>query len=121
MSNAAPALVLFSATICLGLYNVRQFLRGQRKVGATAMHFLLGAAGLEAFVMLLFGTQAGGLAAAGPLATGIAALFLAALIGGTVAQVIRGRSARAMRSVLIAHIGAGAAGFLLLLVWVVRR
>jgi hypothetical protein len=115
--TAVPVLAILSAAVLLGLYLGLLYLRGERKPVLIGAHFLLGAGGLEALVMLLHGTPDGAAPRTGSLGTTAALFFVISIISGVSAALLR-RSRVIANTVLAAHAGVGAIGFMLLLYWV---
>jgi hypothetical protein len=97
----------------LGLRVLRGAPRKPVMIGA---HFILGAAGLEVFVMLLHGTPSGLVLAAGRFGWIAAGLFAAAMFAGISAALFR-RSPQTAKIVLAAHVGLGSLGLMVFLAW----
>jgi hypothetical protein len=118
--HATPAIVMLSASVALGLYLGFQYLRRVRsKPALIAIHLMLGAAGLEGAAMLLRGTPDGTIMPAGALVNTAALLLATAMISGFATPIIAKRSPRRVCSITLAtHVGFGATGFVLFLVWV---
>jgi hypothetical protein len=113
-----PVLVLFTATVALGLFLGYQYLRRiPSRPTMIGIHLLLGAGGMELVAMLLAGTPDGAAAPTGKLAHAAAALLLLALFTGLLAPMIGRRSRPTMNAALATHACAAGAGFALLLAW----
>ena len=111
--STIPVLVVLAAAVGVGLYNLREWWGGRRRMGLIAAHLLLGVGGAEALVGVLHGSD---LADGDPLRhTAKLALLLlgAAVFTGFGAPLLR-RSGFATLA-LAAHVGAGLAGFFLVL------
>jgi hypothetical protein len=95
------------------------YLKGIRKPGLIAAHLLLGAAALEQVAMLLRGSPSGGEWPNESLVK-TAGLLLAIGMGLGFATPLVRHSRQTMNTVLVGHIGAAAAGFVLFLAWLAR-
>ena len=113
-----PVVLLLAAAAGLGVYIGLLYLRGQRRAGLIGLHLLLGLGGLEGIVILLRGTPNGNAAAGGSLGNTAAAVLVIAAFAGFISPVIGRRSRKNGDVALVAHVGAGALGVLLFLVWV---
>ena len=115
-----PVVMLLCATVgigaCLGVLYLK---RRPLPVALIGLHFLLGAAALEVFAMLLRGAPDGTLLSATGMVKAAAGCIAAAMISGLLVPLIGG-SRRVTNVALAAHVGAGAAGTLLLLAWLAR-
>ena len=111
--STIPLLLVLSAAVGLGVYNLWGWWKGARRVGVIAAHLLLGVGGAEALVVALHGS---GLPEDDPvrqtakLALGLLAV---AVFTGFGSPLLR-RSGFANLA-LAAHVGAGLASFLLVL------
>jgi hypothetical protein len=111
--STVPVLLVLAAAAGLGLYNLREWWGGRRRMGLIAAYLLLGVGGAEALVGVLHGSD---LAADDPLRhmVKIALLMLgAAIFTGFGAPLLRKTSLSNIA--LAAHVGAGLAGFYLVL------
>ena len=111
--TTVPVLLVLAASAGLGLYNLREWWLGRRRIGLIAAHLLLGVGGAEALVGLLHGSD---LADDDPLrhtAKLVLLLLGAAIFTGFGAPLLR-KSGFANLA-LAAHVGAGLASFLLAL------
>jgi len=115
-----PVALLFFAAVILGIIIGLQYLRGIRKPVLIGTHLLLGAGGLEQFVIMLQGTPSGEVISPGTFGRVAAGFFVAALASGLLAPMIGRGSRRTANIALIAHIGVGAVGFLLFLAWLAK-
>jgi hypothetical protein len=116
--TAIPPLLLLTASVILGVMLGIQYL--QRKRGPPTLigfHLLLGAGGLEVLAMLLHGTPDRRIVPSGGIVTYAAGLLLAAMFTGLLVPLIGRRSRPTMNVALAIHVGVGAAGFVLFLVW----
>jgi hypothetical protein len=111
---AAPVVILLTAAVGLGLYNGLLYLRCQRKPALIGVHLLLGIGGLEGILLISRGEAVAG----GPLATAAVLVLGAAVVVGFTSPILGRRSRRAGETALMAHVTAGAAGFLLFLAWI---
>jgi len=115
--TAAPVILLLSAAVALGLYNLVNFLRGDRKSVVIGLHLLLGLGSLMALVYFLKDASDGEGAPAGSFGN-VAAGFLAlAAFSGLVGPLLAQRSKPTANVVLAAHACCGVAGFLTCLAW----
>ena len=108
-----PVLVILTAAAGLGLCNLYEWWHGRRSMGSIAGHLLLGVGGAEALVGVLHSSD---LADDDPVrhSAKLALMLLAAAIfTGFGAPLLR-KSGFANLA-LAAHVGAGLAGFLLVL------
>ncbi len=116
--RALPPVLLIAATVGLGVFIGQQYLRGiPRKTWMTALHLISGAFAMEGLAVLLQATNDEYTGNTGHWAVG---LLVGALFTGLVAAVIGRRGVKGTGWVLAAHAGAGALGFILLLVWVAQ-
>jgi hypothetical protein len=113
-----PVLLLLGASAALGLYLGLLYLRGVRKPVLIGTHLLLGAGGLEQLVMVMRGVPNGDTLRAGTFGTVAAGLLVAAMATGLAAPLLAGRSRRGGEAVLVAHICAGLAGFVIFVSWI---
>lgn len=117
--TVAPVLTLLTAAVLLGLWLGTKYLLGVRNNRLlVALHFILGIAGLEVLVQLLRGHALGRDAPAGSLG-GTAALVLAvAMFTGLLVPILAPVRPRTIGPTILVHTLIAAAGFGLLLVWV---
>ena len=117
-----PVVLLLSVAVALGLFLGMQYLRGVRASKVLiGVHLLLGAAGLEALARLLWGTTPDGtLLPAGTVGTVAAVLLAVAMFCGLTAPVLARRLPRTIHFAVATHVGIGAAGFVLFLLWATR-
>ena len=111
--STIPPLLILSAAVGLGLYNLFNWWKGVRRVGVIAAHLLLGVGGAEALVVALHGA---GLAEDDPqrVAAIRALLLLAgAIFTGFGAPLLRRTGAANLA--LAAHVLSGLLGFALAL------
>jgi len=102
--HALPPLALLAGTVTLGLYMALQYLRGrQNRHVMIGLHFFLGAAATETFMLVLHGTPDGGGPQSGPLGTaGLIALGLA-LFSGLMMPLLARSYPRSMTYLLGLH------------------
>jgi hypothetical protein len=117
---AIPALLLITVAVAIGVYLGLLYLRRERPrrivLGA---HILLGIGGLEQLAIFLRGaTPSGATVNVGSSGTAAAALFALAMLSGLIAPLLGQKSRRNGEFMLATHALAGAAGFVLLLIWV---
>ncbi len=120
--KAAAMLSLLGATVALGLYLGWRILRRQRNSAALgAVHLLLGAAGLECFVLLRRGAPDGTVIPAEIVGTTAAALLAFAMMSGLASQIIASMWGRRPANVALGlHATLGALGFLVFVFWLVK-
>lgn len=116
---AIPAVLIITTGVAIGVYLGLLYLRGvrPRKIVLGA-HILLGMGGLEQLAILMRGAPSGAALNVGSFGTGAAALFALALLSGFTAPLLGQRSRRNGEFMLATHALTGAAGFVLLLVWI---
>jgi hypothetical protein len=122
VQQLTPSILFLTAAVGLGAYLGWQYLRRVRsKPGLIALHLLLGGAGLEGVAMLLRGTPDGTVMPAGALVNTAALLLATAMISGFVTPMIAKRNPRRVGSIALAtHVGFGAAGFVLYVLWILQ-
>jgi hypothetical protein len=111
--STIPLLLVLSAAVGLGAYNLWGWWKGVHRVGVIAAHLLLGVGGVEALVVTL---HSSGLPDDDPVRhTGRIAFYLlaAAIFTGFGSPLLR-RTGLANLAIA-AHVGAALAGFLLVL------
>ncbi|WP_207790564.1 hypothetical protein [Polymorphobacter fuscus] len=114
-----PALVVFGATVAIGLYMGLQYLRGVRNNRMlVGVHVLIGVAGLEVFALLLRGAPDGTHLAESRMGPASALLLAAALFTGFLVPLIAAPKPAATGPALAVHAVAGTIGFGALLLWV---
>jgi hypothetical protein len=101
----------------LGVLLGVNYLRGVRKPVMIGFHLILGIGGLEQFAEVLGGAPNGVALAAGTYGNAAALVFVASIFTGLGAALLARYSRRRAEMVLISHVGIGAAGFVLLLLW----
>lgn len=114
-----PVTLFLLAAAGIGCLLGLNYLKGIRKPGLIAAHLLLGAAGLEQVAMLLRGAPNGDAWPSESLVK-TAGLLLAIGMGLGFATPLVRNSRQTMNTVLIGHIGAATAGFVLFLAWASR-
>lgn len=119
--KAIPVVLLLCGTVgigtCLGILYLK---RSRLPPVLIGLHFLLGAAALEVFAMLLRGAPDGTILSPSGMVRLAAGCVAAAMISGLFVPLIGGVSRRTVNVALLAHVTIGAAGFLLLLAWALR-
>ncbi len=111
-----PLILLFSATVALGVFLGVQHLRQRRgKPMLIGAHILLGAAGLEAVASLLWAGAPD--SPAHDVGTYAAGMLVAAMFIGLLSPLVGRRSRQTMTIALTTHASIAAAGFVTLLVW----
>lgn len=115
--NPVPVLVILTANVLLGLYLGLLYLRGDRKPVLIGIHLLLGLGGIETLAMLLHGTPDSTEAPDGNSGQAAALCFVAAVLLGLSAALLR-RSRRFANAVLASHAGLATIGLMLLLYFV---
>jgi hypothetical protein len=116
--RAMPSFLLLAATVALGVLLGLDYLRGERsKPLVIGAHLVLGAIGVESFVMLLRGAPDGSVLGAGPVGNAAAGLLAVAMMSGLIAPIIGRNSTRTMNTALVTHIGLAAGGVLLFVGW----
>ncbi len=113
--------ILFAITAMFGGWLAFQFWTGGKTFkGASALHLILGAAGLEGLALLLRGAPDGTKAPAGDLgpyaALGLAFTFMLGLFIPLIAKPKPGATTPA----IIAHASAATIGIGALLIWLIR-
>ena len=118
--------LLFGTTVMLGGYMAWQYWCGERaKKAMSAVHLLLGAAGLEGLALLLRGapdgTKAGGGMLFGFEAGAVAGLGLAlAFLTGLLVPLIARPKPASAGKLIIAHASIATLAFCLLMWWLMR-
>lgn len=121
MTAIAVVAVLFSITAMMGGWLAFQFWTGGKTFkGASAVHLIIGAAGLEGLVLLLRGAPDGTRAPVGELgpyaAFGLAIAFMTGLFIPLIAKPKPG----AATSAIIAHASVATVGLGALFIWLIR-
>jgi hypothetical protein len=121
MTAIAVVAVLFSVTAMMGGWLAFQFWTGGKTFkGASAVHLIIGAAGLEGLVLLLRGAPDGTRAPIGELgpyaAFGLAIAFMTGLFIPLIAKPKPG----AATSAIIAHASVATVGLGALFIWLIR-
>ena len=114
-------LILLGGTVALGLWLGWRYLRRvPNKPVHTAVHLLMGVAGLELLVMLRRGAPDGTLLTFETLGNASAILLLTAVMSGLLSPIIGRHWGRRPATVaLVAHAALGGSGFLLFVAWLV--
>jgi hypothetical protein len=125
MTAIAVVAVLFCITAMLGGWMAFQFWTGGKTFkGASAVHLLIGAAGLEGLVLLLRGAPDGTRAPIGELgpyaAFGLAIAFMTGLLIPLIAQSKRRPKPGTATSAIIAHASVATIGLGALFIWLIR-
>jgi hypothetical protein len=115
---AIPVILLLAAAVAMGLVNGQLYLRDRRKPVLIGIHFLLAAGSLEAFAVLLHGTQDGAAPPGARLVTVAAGLVAVALLAAVTASLLGRRRSQTAKILLAAHATAGLSGLVLLLAWI---
>ena len=116
----ALAIALLAATVALGIFLGILYLGRRRKPSLATLHLILGAAGIELFLILLHWTPAGLILPSGPTAAWAAGLLAAAMALGLFARLSYRRTPGRAEAMLGAHAAAGVAGLLVFLSWASR-
>ncbi|MCB8745779.1 hypothetical protein LHU53_02530 [Rhodoferax sp. U2-2l] len=119
MNPMIPVICLLTASMGLGLWMGRQFLR---RVSSNPIHIgfhlLLGVAGLEAVVMLMRITPDAVADSAGPSGKAAALVLALAVITGFATSVVARRWSRQSGGMVLAtHTVFGTLGFVMFLAW----
>lgn len=113
-----PVSLILAAAVVTGGVLVLHYLRRVRRPILIGMHLLLGAGTLEQTVLLVAGTQDSGAGRAGIAAAGF---LSAALAVGLLTSLIARGSRKLSNRMVAAHVGLGAVGAMLFVVWAVMR
>ena len=114
-----PALLVFGATVAIGLYMGLNYLKGRRdNRNLVAVHIIIGIVGLEVFVLLLRGAPDGTRLAESQLGPASALLFAGALFTGFVVPLIAKPRPATTGPALAVHAVFGMVGFGALVLWV---
>lgn len=120
--KALSLLLLLGSSVALGLFLGWRYLRQVRnKPVHSAVHLMLGAAGLECMVMLRRGAPDGTVVPVEIVGTAAAFLLALAMLSGLLSPMVgRHWGRRPGTLALIAHATLGGGGFILFLVWLVQ-
>ena len=119
--TSIPAALLLTTAVALGLYLGWLYLKRVRRPALIGLHLLLGAASLQVTLMMLRGMPNGDAAPATQAGTAAAACLAAAMFSGFVTPLLFRGSRAAANAAVAAHAMAGAAGFVLFMLWVTGR
>jgi hypothetical protein len=120
--KAASLLLLLGGSVALGLFLGWRYLRHQRNNPVhSAVHLMLGVAGLECMVMLRRGAPDGTVVPAEGWGNAAALLLVLSVLSGLLSPMVGRHWGRRPGTVaLIAHAALGAGGFILFLGWLVQ-
>jgi hypothetical protein len=120
--KTAPLLVLLCASVALGLFLGWRYLHRLRNNPVhSAVHLIMGGAGLECMVQLMRGAPDGSVFPAELLGRPAALLMALAMMSGFASPVIgRQFGRKPATAVLIAHAALGAGGFILAMAWLTK-
>jgi hypothetical protein len=119
MKTGLPLLLLLGASVALGLFLGWRYLHKLRNNPVhSAVHLILGVAGLECLLLLMRGALDAPVAPTQLLAKPAAVLLALTLMAGFAAPIVARQFGRKPATVaLIAHATLGAAGVILAVTW----
>jgi hypothetical protein len=120
--KAAPLFLLLGAAVALGIFLGWRYLHHLRNNPVhSAVHLILGVAGLECMVLLMRGAPDGSVIPTQLLGKPAAVLLALTVMAGFAAPIVgRHFGRKTGTGALIAHATLGAAGFILAMAWLVK-
>lgn len=116
-----PAVLVFGTTVMIGGYLGWQFLLGEkRKQMLVAIHLLLGVAGLEVVALMLHGAPDGSVTDGAWLGKAAGLVLAGALLSGFMVPLIARPKPSTAVWMIGLHASIGTAGFLALILWIMR-
>jgi hypothetical protein len=116
--NATPVLLLLVATVSIGAFMAWRYWTGERNSQKlAALHFLLGAGGLEVMALVLGGAPNGAAGGGGTLGNASALVLAAALLSGLFIPIIARPKPGIIGVSVAVHAAVATSGFGIFLLW----